>query len=190
MLNSFLDRHYILYVPLYFRDRATFLAPEGFEGDPGVLTLTCPVRCPSAQGFPQNFATTLSTSFTTNRMHSGHALLFPTRGLLEVKNTPPTISFDDNFDVVAWWNAFPDPSNSPANHARTLTINHRRGFPENRLFILQRRSFMIARPSSLQIPHFPHVTSRIRAIPQIALHDDPCSSIQRCPEPRLFVPTQ
>ena len=44
-----------------------------------------------------------------------------------------TICFNGDPDVVAWRNAFPDASNSPAHHARTLVVNHRKGFPENRL---------------------------------------------------------
>jgi len=44
-----------------------------------------------------------------------------------------TIRFSDDPDVVAWRNAFPDPTNSPACHARTLIVNHPKGFPENHL---------------------------------------------------------
>ena len=44
-----------------------------------------------------------------------------------------TISFNNDSDVAVWWNTFPDPSNSPAYHPRTLAVNYRRGFPETHL---------------------------------------------------------
>ena len=44
-----------------------------------------------------------------------------------------TISFNGNPDVVAWRNAFPDPSNSPVHLVRALVVNHCEGFPEHHL---------------------------------------------------------
>ena len=44
-----------------------------------------------------------------------------------------TVSFNGDRDIVAWRNAFPDPSNSPAHHARELVVNYRGEFPEDHL---------------------------------------------------------
>ena len=44
-----------------------------------------------------------------------------------------TVSFNGDRDIVAWGNAFPDPSNSPAHHARQLVVSYRGEFPENHL---------------------------------------------------------
>jgi hypothetical protein len=43
------------------------------------------------------------------------------------------ICFNGNPDVVAWRNAFPDPSNSPAHLVRALVVNHREELPERHL---------------------------------------------------------
>jgi len=100
------------------------------------------IRCPPAQGPPKSFATTLSTSYTTGQTHSRRVSSFPNRG--------PPEAFNGDPDVVAWQNAFPDPSNSPAYHVLTLIVNHRRGFLENHLssFCNVTRLFLHVHPAN------------------------------------------
>lgn len=72
-----------------------------------------------------------------------------------------TVKFNGDPDVVAWRNAFPDPSNSPAHLAQTLFINHPRGFPENHLPSFCNVTHLILHVHRLPIDGYPISLTRL-----------------------------
>lgn len=84
--------------------------------------------------------------------------------------------------MVALGNAFPDPSNYPAFHTRTLIVNHRRGSPRTIPFVLRRRPFIPTHSPGGWIPHFPHSPMNSHHFSNYSIHA-PHTPIQRPPEP-------
>jgi hypothetical protein len=87
-----------------------------------VHTTMCPSR--------QRSSTSSSTIYTTNRQHSKPVASSPNRGFIGREPTSsPASSSTPDIPIELWKKTFPDPSNSPAHHTRSLTIRGIRPSP-------------------------------------------------------------
>lgn len=127
------NRHHLFHVPLFSGGRAAFLAPKTSQRDPGFDSHFSHAMTSSPRLPPElcdHIIDQLRDQPNALRSCSVVSKSWTPRSR---KHIFSTISFNNDSDVAAWWNTFPDPSNSPAYHARTLAVNYRRGFPETHL---------------------------------------------------------